>query len=115
MSYVVSKGDVLAIFPEGHRSRSGRVDTQEYSYAPGQFLQQIPGARVLCVYLRGKNHGGFADFPKKGEEIYLEMQVIEPSSELSGMRKARDLSSQIIGKLKEMEEEYFNHAAVGGQ
>lgn len=107
MLHVLNKNDVLAIFPEGKRSRSGFVDTEDYSYGVGQLLKECPEARVLCVYLRGKKQNGFADFPLKGENFYFEMEMIKPQSDLRGLRQVRDYSSQVISKLKMMEEECF--------
>ncbi|MEO1575318.1 MAG: 1-acyl-sn-glycerol-3-phosphate acyltransferase, partial [Pseudomonadota bacterium] len=35
MRYVLARGDAISIFPEGTRSRSGRIDPEEFSYASG--------------------------------------------------------------------------------
>jgi len=112
MLYVLNKGDVLSIFPEGKRSRSGKIDDVDFSYGAGQLIKDIPHANVLCIYLRGKKQGGFANFPSRGEEFYFKMDLINPYSQESGLRKARDLSRQIIEKLKIMEQEYFNDIAI---
>ena len=105
MMYVLNKGDVLSIFPEGKRSRHGLVDDEDFSYGVGQLLKDLPKAKVLCLYMRGKKNGGFADFPDNGEHFYMEMDLISPTSEQKGMRKVRDLSTQVIHKLKKMEQE----------
>lgn len=107
MLYILNKGDVISIFPEGKRSRSGRVDNEDFSYGVGQMLKECKNARVLCVYLRGKNNGGFADFPDKGEDFYFKMEMLHPKSDLKGLRQVRDYSTQVINKLSLMEEEYF--------
>lgn len=107
MLHVLSKGDVLAIFPEGKRSRTGFVDTEDFSYGVGQLLTNCKDARILCIYLRGKKEGGFADFPVKGEEFYFKMEVVSPKSDLKGLRQTRDYSTQIITKLHSMEKEYL--------
>jgi len=70
-------------------------------------LANSPEAHVLCVYMRGTKFGGFAEFPPKGEKFYLQMALFEPKSELKGLRWVRDVSTQIIGQLKTMEDEYF--------
>jgi 1-acyl-sn-glycerol-3-phosphate acyltransferase len=107
MQYVLARGDNISVFPEGKRSRDGRVDDEDFSYGAGQLLANAPEAHVLCVYLRGTKFGGFAEFPPKGEEFYLKMALFEPKSELRGLRRVRDVSTQIVGQLKAMEDEYF--------
>jgi 1-acyl-sn-glycerol-3-phosphate acyltransferase len=107
MRYVLDRGDAIAIFPEGKRSRDGRVDDRDFSYGVGQLLNQMPDAKVLCIYLRGMRFGGFADFPRIGERFYLQLQMLAPQSASQGLRRARDLSAQVIARLKAMEAEYF--------
>lgn len=107
MRYVLQRGDIISIFPEGTRSRSGRVNAEEFSYGSGQLLSMVPDATVLCVYLRGTREGGFADFPARGERFYVDLAVIEPQSRHSGMRQSRDFSRQIVDQLLSMEERFF--------
>ena len=107
MQYVLNCGDAIAIFPEGRRSRSGRVDDQDFSYGVGQLLNQVPDAGVMCVYMRGTRFGGFADFPAIGERFYLQLQMLSPQSASQGLRRARDLSTQVVTCIKAMEADYF--------
>lgn len=107
MRYVLERGDAIAIFPEGKRSRDGRVDDRDFSYGVGQLLNQVPQASVLCVYLRGMRFGGFADFPNTGEHFYLRLDMCTPQSASQGLRRAREVSAQVVARLKAMEDEYF--------
>ncbi len=107
MRYVLRRGDILSIFPEGRRSRTGKVDTKDFSYATGQLLKLEESPEVICLYVRGKKFGGFADFPNRNEEFHFSMEKIKLHSEFKGMKRARDYSSQIIQKLHTMEDEYF--------
>lgn len=107
MRHVLALGDAIAIFPEGKRSRDGRVDDRDFSYGVGQLLNQVPEAAVLCVYLRGMRHGGFADFPAPGERFYVQLRMCTPRSVEQGRRRARELSAQVIAQLKAMEADYF--------
>ena len=107
MRYVLEDGGLISIFPEGKRSRTGLVDNEDYSYATGQLLKSYPRANVLCIYMRGIKNGRFGSFPDKGEEFYLSMKMINPNSQEKGLRKVRDISKQIIGQIKSMEEDYF--------
>jgi len=110
--YLLSKGDCLTIFPEGTRSRSGTIETENVTYGVGTILQKIPDADVLCVYLRGKGQKTYSTYPKKGERFYIDFDLIKPRTELKGLRGARDLSTKVIQHLSTMEHDYFeNHAA----
>lgn len=113
MRYVLDRGDVISIFPEGKRSRDGRVDDREFSYGVGQLLNEIPDAKVLCVYLRGMRFGAFADFPKAGERFYLALQMLTPQSTSRGLRRVRDLSAQVVARIKAMEGDYFAALEAG--
>lgn len=112
--HLLARGEAMFIFPEGTRSRSGRVNTEEFSYGVGRLCQQVEGVRVLCVYQRGCGQGRASFFPRRGETFYTELALIEPASTHTGLRGARDIATQIIQKLHEMEQTYFQHAA-GGQ
>lgn len=106
MLYVLKKGDIISIFPEGKRSRTGKIDTEDYSYGVGQILEKCPETKVICVYMRGKKNGGFSKYPQKNEEFSIELELISPSSNLKGLRKVRDYSSQVINQLVKMENRY---------
>jgi 1-acyl-sn-glycerol-3-phosphate acyltransferase len=45
---ILGKRESILVFPEGTRSRSGRVDGQNVSYGVGRFLAGIPECRVIC-------------------------------------------------------------------
>ena len=107
MLYILNKGDVISIFPEGKRSRSSMVDTEDFSYGVGKILNECENAKVLCLYMRGKQGGGFSTFPEKGQNFHFEMEMLAPKSQLKGLRKVRDLSTQVITKIAAMEKEYF--------
>jgi 1-acyl-sn-glycerol-3-phosphate acyltransferase len=109
IQYVLSLGEVISIFPEGKRSRSGIIDDVDFSYGTGDILKNVEHATVICLYLRGRSNKGFSDFPEKGEKFYLDIDVFHPVSENSGLRKVRDLSTQIITKLKNMENKYLEN------
>lgn len=104
---LLQRGNLVMLFPEGTRSRSGRVDLESVTYGVGKILQEIPDCRVLCAYLRGEGQETYSDFPKRGEVFSVELEVIRPESSHSGLRGARDQSRQVIAKLKEMEDRHF--------
>jgi len=107
-SYIMRKGDFCTIFPEGGRSRTGCVDLENVTYGAGKLLQSLQNYRVICVYMRGKNQKTHTVEPDKGDEIYLDVETILPKSTKPGMRGAREISLQIINKLKELEDRCFS-------
>ncbi len=110
--HLLNQGELLTIFPEGTRSRSGRVDFQNITYGVGRFLTSVPDCRVLCIYLRGERQETYSDFPCIGERFYIQADVLRPRSDDKGIRAQRTFALQIIAKLAEMEQRYF---AVRGQ
>lgn len=98
----------LMIFPEGARSRTGRIDGKNYSYGPGRFLAEHPDCRVLCVYLRGDRQKNYSTLPLRGEHFTLKMQALMPEpTTLSGLKAQRHYAGLIIRKLLQMEADYF--------
>lgn len=115
IQHVLSRGNVVSIFPEGTRSRSGLISTEDFSYGTGEILKKTDDATVICLYLRGRKNGGFANYPQAGERFYLKMESFAPVSEFSGLRRVKDISTQIIIKLKDMETEYFENEKLHWQ
>lgn len=107
IAHLLRSGDLVCIFPEGGRSRTGRVDTEGFAYGVGQVLQEVPRANVLCVYLRGRDQEGFSDAPRRGDEYRVELEMFQPATASNGLRGARDLATQIVHRLAEMEERHF--------
>jgi hypothetical protein len=106
--YLLGRGQVALVFPEGGRSRSGRVDAEAAAYGVGRIVNALPGCRVLCVYLRGEGQEGFSDLPRRGERFHVSVACIEPKSDKSGLRGSLEVARQITGRLAEMERRYFD-------
>lgn len=105
--HLLSRGETALLFPEGGRSRSGRVEPESATYGVGRILTAVPDCRTLCVYLRGDQQETWSTIPDRGDSFYVEFEVFEPESDHRGLRRSRDLARQIVQKLAEMEEEYF--------
>jgi len=105
--WLVSHGEVLTLFPEGTRSRSGRIEPENVTYGVGQILQGLERPQVLCAYLRGRRQQVATGVPAYGDTVELRVKLIEPTTQLAGLRGVRDLSRQVIAALKGMEEEWF--------
>lgn len=106
-AYVLSRGDVGLVFPEGGRGRSGRVEVDDAAPGVGRVVRALPGCRVLCVYLRGRGQSSFSDYPARGERFHVALSLIEPKSEHGGLRGSRDVARQIAAELAAMERRYF--------
>jgi 1-acyl-sn-glycerol-3-phosphate acyltransferase len=108
-TYLLSRRQRLLIFPEGGRSRTGRVDREQFSYGVGRFLADDGGdLQVMCLYLRGDGQASYSLLPDFGERFTVLMDVFKPEkSALTGLRAQRDYAGQIIQRLTEMEDKYF--------
>ncbi len=112
VKYMVAARDLVNIFPEGGRSRTGRVDPDAAVYGVGHLLQDIPECQVICVYLRGHSQATYSFFPKRHERFIMNARLIKPTSEFNGRRGARDLTQKVMNTLKEMEDAYFSDPVV---
>ncbi len=81
-------------------------------YGVGRMLQETPRARVVCVFARGVGQRVYSNYPKAGETFVVRMKPITPTTTFKGMRADRDLATQIVHHLREMEQEYFEHATL---
>jgi hypothetical protein len=105
--YLLSKKQVLMIFPEGTRSRSGRINTENFSYSVGRFVTKHENCRVMCVYHRGERQDTYGNIPWFGERFTVSVEAFRPCTEYRGLRAQRDYAGQIIRCLARMEEDYF--------
>jgi hypothetical protein len=108
VSYLLGRGEMALLFPEGGRSRSGRVEVDSGAWGVGRIVGSLPKCRVLCVYMRGDRQETWSSTPERGDTIRLRLACIEPKSDSRGARRSRDLSQQIISQLARMEDAYFD-------
>ena len=107
-AYLMETERNLLIFPEGGRSRTGRVNTETFSYGIGRFIKDFPGCRVMCLYLRGDGQTSYSTVPKLGERFTIAMEVFDPErTAAEGLRAQREYAAQIIRRLVRMEEQHF--------
>ncbi|MDT8437341.1 MAG: lysophospholipid acyltransferase family protein, partial [Gemmatimonadota bacterium] len=108
VQHVLSRGESALVFPEGGRSRSGRVEPENVTYGVGRILDALPDCRTLCVYLRGDRQESWSALPRRGDWFRVQFELFQPCSDSpSGLRRARELARQIVRRLHEMEQEYF--------
>lgn len=107
-NFLLQKGRAILIFPEGGRSRTGRVNRENCTYGVGRFLEEHPDCRVLCVYLRGDSQKTYGYFPEDGDTFTMMIKPLVPVRKgLHGLRAQRDYARQVIDTLARMEEVYF--------
>jgi len=85
--HLLGRGEAVLVFPEGGRSRSGRVDVENATYGVGRVI---------------------GDLPARGERFHVRLAPLRPTSELRGMRRARDLAQQIVRTLARLEQSHFD-------
>lgn len=108
VTHLLIRGEVALLFPEGTRSRTGRVNDESVAWGVGRIIAATPGCRVLCVYMRGDTQDSWGSIPNMGDRFTIATDCFEPKSDLKGARRSRDLVVQIIGRLANMEGEHFN-------
>jgi 1-acyl-sn-glycerol-3-phosphate acyltransferase len=103
VAHLLKSGEAVLLFPEGGRSRSGRVDVDAAAYGVGRVVKAVPGCLVLCVYLRGAGQATWSDFPRRGERLRVEVALHEPKVDTAGLRGSREIARGILARLAEME------------
>lgn len=111
-AWLLRRGEALLVFPEGRRSRSGRVEREARSWGPGRLITAAPGCRVLCVHLRGAHQEEFGVAPPRGERFRVRIDCFEPRSEQRGLRRSLDLTQQVLARLAALEERHFREVAA---
>jgi len=107
-AYLLERGESLLIFPEGTRSRTGRVDSEACSYGVGRLIAHSPDCRVMCIYLRGDGQKMYSTVPRFGERFTLRIEAFAPEMAGRGLKAQRECARQIVERLAFMEEEYFD-------
>ena len=106
--YLLAKGNIVLIFPEGQRSRDGHFDSGRLRFGTGKILTSLENARVLCIYLRSPSQTGFSNYPPKGAHFDLRMKVIQPSVDGTSKKLASITAVKEIGAvIEQMETEFF--------
>jgi 1-acyl-sn-glycerol-3-phosphate acyltransferase len=113
LTHLLQRGETVLMFPEGGRSRTGRVDAENVTYGIGRLIAAVPGCRVVCLYLRGEQQDEFGDLPRAGERLHVRLASLRPTTSLSGLRAARQLAQQVGHVLAELERAHFHELGAG--
>ncbi len=106
--YLLAKGNVVLVFPEGQRSRTGTFDIDRLRFGVGKILTSLKDPQVLCIYLRSDKQKKYTNYPPKGSRFTMKMKVIEPDLN-NGIKKQASIAvvKEIGQTIKAMEDEYF--------
>jgi 1-acyl-sn-glycerol-3-phosphate acyltransferase len=115
LRWLVAHGQPCMLFPEGGRSRTGRVEVDSVTYGVGQILKELDRPQVVCAYLRGERQETWGSLPARGDTMHLSVEVLEPSTSMTGLRAVRDLSRQVIEKLADLEKAHFSRLEARGR
>lgn len=107
LKLLLQRGEAVLIFPEGGRSRTGRIELDDATYGPGRLVAELPGCKVVCVYLRGRSQRTYGDLPARGEQFDVAVSGIEPRSAHAGLRGSVEISRQILAELVRLEQAHF--------
>ena len=112
VGYLLGRGETALLFPEGGRSRTGRICDEKAAWGVGRIVGAIEGCQVVCVYMRGDAQTTWSDYPSKGDTLRVSLARIEPKSDARGVRRSRDLTLQILNQLERMEEVHFAEGSL---
>jgi hypothetical protein len=110
--HLLRGGEAVMLFPEGGRSRAGRVDPRSISYGAGRIANSVPGCRVLCVYLRGEKQQLATLLPQRNQRFRVEFALLRPIAQRPGLRAARETALLIGETLAALEKRHFAAAAA---
>lgn len=105
--WLLNENHTFCMFPEGGRSRTGRVEADSVTYSVGELIQLHPKARVLCVYMRGDAQQSWGKWPTLGDTIEADISELIFETPEAGRKGARDMSVKIIDELIKLESEYL--------
>ncbi|TDR22557.1 lysophospholipid acyltransferase family protein [Marinicella litoralis] len=105
-SYLLNKGQYVMVFPEGTRSNTGRINTENFIYGVGKLHIDSGLKQLLCVYLRGDAQQTASKMPKQAEQFTVTLKLITAETEQHGRRAMRDVATQMIDSLVAMEAQY---------
>ncbi len=107
--YLLSRGHLVLIFPEGQRSRTATFEVDRLRFGAGKILTSLDRPEVLCAYIRSPKQTSYSNYPPRGSHFQIDLQVISPDVAADASRKRASLSAvrEIGTVIKRMEEDFF--------
>lgn len=103
--WILRHGGSVFIYPEAGRSRSGWFEAKRPKDFLGRLALDVPGAKFLCVYLRGENQLYTTVYPDQGERFRMHADLID--AVLPGDTTPRAVSQRLFDKLAELQNLWF--------
>lgn len=107
LGWLLERGELVMIFPEGGRTVTGRVDADSMSYGVGGIANTVEGCRILCVYLRGEKQVEKTVLPVRDQVFSVRFALITPDANETGLRGARETARGIGQTLVRLENDHF--------
>ena len=104
---LVKQGQVLTVFPEGRRSRTGRFEVDHITLGVGKIIQTLGECYVLCLYLRGDKQAGHSNYPPRGSVFRPLIKLIKVKADENNRRAYVEISNEISKNIQELENHYF--------
>jgi hypothetical protein len=106
---ILESGSSLLLFPEGRRSRSGKVEVASLTTGAARLALSVPGCRLVCVHSRSDRQATYANYPPRFSRFFVQMEEIDFSPYLAmPEREAQIGLTAAIGRsLLRMEERHF--------
>jgi 1-acyl-sn-glycerol-3-phosphate acyltransferase len=106
--YLLENGEVVTIFPEGRRSRSGYFEFERITNGVGKIISNVPNCRVLCLYVRSNAQTGPSKLPPRGSSFFIESEIIIPASNKAGRNAYSEITQKIGSTIQSLEARYRN-------
>jgi 1-acyl-sn-glycerol-3-phosphate acyltransferase len=106
-TYLLQKNQVLTIFPEGMRGRTGHFNGERLKMGAGKIAASVNNCRVLCVYVRSHKQKTYSKFPPRGSVFFFETELLE----FGQAPKTAETIIDLVGKsITRMQENYINRS-----
>ena len=105
---LLERGEVVLIFPEGRRTKTGRFDDARLAYGIGKIAANLGECRVLCTYLRAPEQGDKATgFPPKNAHYKIYTDLVHYKATEWGGKPSTGITLDIAERIKKLETKYF--------
>jgi 1-acyl-sn-glycerol-3-phosphate acyltransferase len=111
---LLEQNQVVCIFPEGGRTRTGKFDQDRLTNGAARLATQVPNTKILCLYLRSDKQKGYSKIPPRGSLFSCSARLLQrdpPPPYGLGTRTKDDaviaLTSLIGTTIAALEQEHF--------